>query len=72
MRISRNKDLDKLAKSLLRDPNWVVHDLSSSHKKLRYLPTNAVQVVPFSPSDHRAVRNFRNQIKKIQEFENGI
>lgn len=68
MKYSHNKDINSMVKELLRNGWDIVR--SSKHVKLKS-PTGRTLTVPSTPSDIRAVLNFRADIKRLELVSTG-
>jgi predicted RNA binding protein YcfA (HicA-like mRNA interferase family) len=68
MKYSHNKDINSMVKELLKH-GWVVIR-KNKHVKLQS-PTGKTTAVPSTPSDVRAILNFRADIKRMELASTG-
>lgn len=62
MRYSSCREIDRIVRSLLRQ-GWIVKS-RKAHTKLYHDGERKTLIVPYSPSDGRAVRNFEADVRR--------
>jgi len=62
MKYSKDKDIAALVRGLIRE-GWRCH-MGGRHGKLTS-PEGRWITVPCTPSDHRALRNFKRDLRKV-------
>ena len=72
MLISTNRDVRAVVNRALEDYPYLVLERGKRHGKLRNRLTQDFVPVPFSPSDHRATRNLRAQLRRLGEHGQGF
>ena len=68
MKYSHNKDINSMVKELLKSGWFIVR--KNKHVKLQS-PTGKTLAVPSTPSDVRAVLNFKADVKRIELASTG-
>ncbi|MCF2849445.1 hypothetical protein NH514_20170 [Pseudoalteromonas sp. ACER1] len=62
---SSDKDINMLVRALLKKKGWSIRQ--GKHPKL-ITPSGLKLTVPSTPSDFRAFRNFKNDIRRLKEL----
>lgn len=70
--VSTNPDVRAVVNRALKDYPCLSFERGKRHGKLRNQHTGDFVPVPFSPSDHRAPRNLRSQVRRLAEHGNGL
>lgn len=72
MMISTDPDVRAVVSQGLRQYPWLTWERGGRHGRLRNRQTLDFIPVPFSPSDHRATRNLRAQLRRLGEHGTGL
>ncbi|MDI4667627.1 hypothetical protein AAEU31_02355 [Pseudoalteromonas sp. SSMSWG5] len=62
---SSDKDINMLVRALLKKKGWSIRQ--GKHPKL-ITPSGFKVTVPSTPSDFRAFKNFKNDIRRLKEL----
>ena len=65
MLYSRCKSLNDFVRGLVQEPNWTLLPKKSKHYCLRHASGYKLPI-PFSPSDRRAVLNFKADARRLE------
>lgn len=65
MRFSKHKDIHDMVKRLLKDSDFEVKS-KNGHVKLWSKSKKRMLTVPQTPSDHRAVKNFHADLRRLE------
>ncbi|EIC24023.1 hypothetical protein Thi970DRAFT_00164 [Thiorhodovibrio frisius] len=71
-KISTQPDIRKLVSQFLAQTPSLYLDDGSRHVKVRSSVTQDFVLVPFSPSDHRAVKSLRAQLRRLAATGHGL
>jgi hypothetical protein len=72
MMISTNPDVRAVVSQTLRQYPWLKWERGGRHGRLRSERTLDFIPVPVSPSDYRATRNLRAQLRRLGERGEGL
>lgn len=64
MKYSRNLNIDATARKLLKTGQWFLK-ANKCHARLENIDTHQCITVPYSPSDHRAEKNWFAQLRRM-------
>lgn len=72
MMISTDPDVRTVVSQTLRQYPWLKLERGGRHRRLRNERTLDFIPVPFTPSDFRATKNLRAQIRRLAEHGEGL
>lgn len=67
MIVSTNPDVRALVRRALKEYPWLSLESGSKHWRLRSQKTRDFTLIPLSPSDIRALKSLRAQIRRLAE-----
>jgi hypothetical protein len=72
MKFSSNPDVCAIVSQSLKQYPWLNWECGGRHGKIRCERTRDFVPIPFSPSDFRATKNLRIQVKRLGEHGEGF
>jgi hypothetical protein len=72
MNVSNNSDIRAIVSQTIKQYPWVKLEQGSRHRRLRCERTQDFILIPSTPSDFRASKNLRSQVRRLIEHGEGL